>query len=190
MTPMSATCMMLSGLALLIAQGRSRAALWISKLTAVVIGGVCVFVLGEYALNAHLGFDTALFSRLGIAQAGLASRRMAVNTAIAFVFFAQGLIFLESDRKSRGLRSQVFATLSMIVAFVALVGHIFGVKDFYSFQLLSGMALSTAIGLTLVDFGLLFSQLDRGVPALIVDDGAAGFVARRLFPVRCSFLSF
>jgi signal transduction histidine kinase len=35
---------------------------------------------------------------------------------------------------------------------------------------------------TILGIGLLFAQPSRGVPALIVDDGAAGFVARRLIP--------
>ena len=119
---------------------------------------------------------------LGDNVAGHDTRHMGVNTAVAFVFLAQGMVFLPSDRVGRKLKSQVFATLALIVAFIALIGHMFGVKDFYSFQLLSGMALSTAITLTLLSTGLLFSQLERGVPALIVDDGAAGFVARRLLP--------
>ena len=107
---------------------------------------------------------------------------MAVNTAIVFVLFGQGLVFLDRDRRTGGLKSQVFATLASIIAFIAIVGHVFDVRDFYSFRLLAGMALSTAITLLLLNAGLLFSNLDRGVPSLIIDDGAAGFVARRLLP--------
>ncbi len=182
MTPLSAVCVSLSGLALVSAQPTSRIFVWLSRFLAVVVAAVSLFVLGEYAFNGRIGVDSLLFNRVGISQPGHESRRMAINTAIAFVFFGQGLVFLAGDRQSKRLRSQVFATLSIIVAFIALVGHIFGVKDFYSFQVLSGMALSTAIALTLLGFGLLFSQIDRGVPALVVDDGAAGFVARRLLP--------
>ncbi|MEO5902461.1 MAG: HAMP domain-containing sensor histidine kinase, partial [Gemmatimonadaceae bacterium] len=139
-------------------------------------------VLAEYALDLQSGIDTLIFAPVGLDVGGHDNRRMAINTAIAIESLAIGLLFLAGDRRTRGLKSQFFATLSLIIAFIALVGHMFGVKDFYSFQLLSGMALLTAVTLTTLGVGLLFSQLDRGIPALVVDDGAAGFVARRLLP--------
>ncbi|MGH9421363.1 MAG: sensor histidine kinase [Thermoanaerobaculia bacterium] len=182
MTPITGFCLVLSGVALSIAQHGSRAALWTSRLIVVVVALVSLAVVFLYAVDAPVTLDTAIFSRAGLSFASLEPRRMAINTAIALIFFCQGLVFLHGDRKTRGLKSQLFATLAMLIAFIALVGHVFDVRDFYSFQLLSGMALSTAVALTLLGFGLLFSQLDRGVPSLIIDDGAAGFVARRLLP--------
>ena len=181
-SPLAAVCLVLSGIALVLAQRNTRPFIWMSRLPALVVVVLSLIVLGEEVLGLRTGIDSILFAPVGLDTSGHDIRRMAVNTAIAFVFFAQGLVLLAGDRKARGLKSQFFATLAMIVAFIALVGHMFGVKDFYTFQLLSGMALSTAIAMTLLGVGLLFSQLDRGIPALVVDDGAAGFVARRLLP--------
>ena len=180
MVPLTAACFIVSGLSLLIAQRRnSRIATHVSRLLALLVAGITLLILFEYGMGLQFGFDMLWFADPeGVA----ASPRMAVNTAIAFVLFSQGMIFLESDRRTRGLKSQIFATLALIVAFVALVGHVFDVRDFYNLTLLSGMAVSTALAFLLLGLGLLFSQLDRGVPALIVDDGAAGFVARRLLP--------
>jgi signal transduction histidine kinase len=182
MTPMTGFCLILSGIALCVAQRGTRSAVWTSRIIAGVVALVSLTIVFLYAVDAPVMFDAKLFARLGLSALGYEPRRMAINTAIALIFFSQGIVFLDRDKRSKGLRSQLFATLAMLVAFIALVGHIFDVRDFYSFQLLSGMALSTALGLTLLGFGLLFSQLDRGVPSLIVDDGAAGFVARRLLP--------
>ena len=182
MTPLTGFCLILSGTSLVVAQHGSRASVWMSRIIAIAVALVSLAIVFLYAVEAPVVVDAMIFTRLGLTRMGHDSRRMAVNTAIALVFFAQGLVFLEGDKRSHRMRSQLFATLAMLVAFIALVGHIFDVRDFYSFQLLSGMALSTAVALTLLGFGLLFSQLDRGVPALIVDDGAAGFVARRLLP--------
>ena len=182
MSPLTAACTIVFGFALMLAQGRSRLLTWLAKLVATVVGIAVLVVIAEYAFNIQSGIDTLIFSPVGVDLTGRDKGRMAINTAIAFEFLVVGLLFLSSDRRKRGLKSQVFATLALIVAFIALVGHMFGVRDFYSFQLLSGMALVTAITLTMLGFGLLFSQLDRGIPALVVDDGAAGFVARRLLP--------
>ena len=179
MLPITSLMFVIAGFSLLIAQRRdSRAAVIISRLLAVVVGGVGLFVLGEYVTGISSGLDMLWFPY----SLGTGPRRIAVNTAIAFVMFAIGLLFLDSDRRSRGLRSQIFATLVLVIAFVALVGHVFDVRDFYSLRLLAGMALTTALAHLILGLGLLFSQLDRGVPALVVDDGAAGFVARRLLP--------
>jgi signal transduction histidine kinase len=182
MTPLSGFCLILSGIGLVVAQHGSRTAVWTSRMIAVAVALVSLAIVFLYGVDAPVRVDTMVFTRLDLARMGHDSRRMAINTAIALVFFSQGLVLLEGDKRSRRLRSQVFATLAMLVAFIALVGHVFDVRDFYSFQLLSGMALSTAIAVTLLGFGLLFSQLGRGVPALIIDEGAAGFVARRLLP--------
>jgi signal transduction histidine kinase len=182
MFPLSAVCFILSGAALTIAQSKtSTVALWVSRFLALLVAAASLFVLFDSALNLHMTVDS-LWSRTYEVPAAFRNWHMAINTALAFVLFSQGLLFLDGDRRDRGLRSQFFATLALIIGFLALVGHIFQVADFYQFQLLSGMSLSSAVTFSLLCVGLLFSQLKRGVPALVVDDGAAGFVARRLLP--------
>lgn len=183
MLPMSATCFVLSGLALTIAQRRdSRTTKWVSRALAAIVTLIGIAVLVEGAVDMHTNVERLWASVFGAQSFFAGWRSLAINTAVAFILFAQGVFLLEGDRRSGGLRSQLFATLSLIVAFIALVGYAFKVRDFYSFQMLSGMALSTALMFVLLGTGLLFSQLGRGVPALIIDDGAAGFVARRLLP--------
>lgn len=182
MFPLSAVCFILSGAALTIAQSKTSAvALWVSRFLALLVAAASLFVLFDSALGLHMTVDS-LWSRTYEVPAAFRNWHMAINTALAFVLFSQGLFFLDGDRRDRGLRSQFFATLALIIGFLALVGHIFKVADFYQFQLLSGMSLSSAVTFSLLCVGLLFSQLKRGVPALVVDDGAAGFVARRLLP--------
>lgn len=180
MLPITAACSMGAGISLLIAQRRDRISTVLSRLIAVSVAGICLFILLEYAMGweERMTFPGITVPDFPDGRA----RRMAVNSALGYALFGQGLIFLESDRRSRGLKSQLFATLVIIIAFIALVGHAFDVRDFYSFRLLAGMSITTAFGLIAIGLGLLFSQLDRGVPALVVDDGAAGFVARRLLP--------
>ncbi len=183
MMPITAVGFIIAGLALSAAQKKdSRVWTWVSRILAAIIGGMSLFALLEYSLEWDFHIDRMWFTFLEGTSPFEGWERMAINSALAFALFAQGLIFLDGDRKDDSLRSQLFATLTLIIAFVALVGHIFGVHDFYQVRFFSGMALVSAITFTLLGAGLLFSQLRRGVPALIVDDGAAGFVARRLIP--------
>ena len=183
MIPLSALSFAIAGMALLLAQfSDSRPAIWASRLLAVGLGALAMASLSEFALNAGLGLGMHLFQDELVSSGARASGRMAINTAFAFLFFALGVLLLKRDRDARKLNSQFLGTLVLIVSFLAVVGYTFGVRNFYSFQLLSGMSLYSAIAFTLLGTGLLFSQLDRGVPALLTDAGAAGFVARRLIP--------
>jgi signal transduction histidine kinase len=189
MPPLTAMTFILAGLSLTLAQRKLSAVWkWISRGLALITALIALFVLLEYALNRASSLDRMWPVLLGENNPFIGWQRMAVNSALDFVLLAQGIIFLDGDRRQDGLRSQMFAMLALIISFIAIVGHIFDVRDFYSFQVfaglqvLSGMSLSSAIAFTLLGLGLLFSQLNRGVPALVVDDGAAGFVARRLLP--------
>ena len=183
MTPITSTTFILAGASLTIAQRReSPAAKWASRGLAVIVAIISLFTLFQYALSWNPDLPGLWGRSIGGAYPFSEWERLTINTALAFTLFAQGLIFLDGDRQDDGLRSQLFATLTLIIAFIALVVHIFSVSDSYQFQLLLGMALGSAITFTLLGFGLLFSQLRRGVPALVIDDGAAGFVARRLLP--------
>lgn len=180
MLPIGAVTFMIAGASLAIAQRLdSPASKWISRGLAVIVAIISLFALLAYALEWDPNFDQLWINAFGGSYPFQGWQRLPINTALAFTLFAQGIVFLDGDRQAEGLRSQLFATLVLIIAFIALVAHIFSVTDF---QLLSGMALSPAITFTLLGVGLLFSQIRRGVPALIVDDGAAGFVARRLLP--------
>ena len=71
---------------------------------------------------------------------------------------------------------------AMLIPLVAILGYVFGVKGMYSLSHSSGMAVPTAIGQLILGVGILFANRDRGVPALLMDEGAAGVLTRRLLP--------
>ena len=183
MLPLSAVSFAIAGTALLLAQYADvRWSMIASRILAVVVGGIALVTLAESAFSIPFGLHTALFHDEVVSSDARASGRMALNTAFVFLICSAGLVLLQRDRESRRMSSQFLATLMLIISFLALIGYTFGVRNFYSFQMLSGMSLYSAVTFTLLGVGLLFSQLDRGVPALLMDPGAAGFVARRLIP--------
>ncbi|MEO5588161.1 MAG: HAMP domain-containing sensor histidine kinase, partial [Gemmatimonadaceae bacterium] len=183
MMPMTAICFVLSGIGLTAGQYGHRPLLrWAARILAGVVAFISLVALLDYALSHAPEMGRVRDGLVGTLLIAGNWQGMAINSAAAFVSFSQGLVLLEGDKKNNRMRSQYFATLALLISFLALVGHLFGVRDFYAFQVLSGMALSSAITFTLLAIGLLFSQIQRGVPALIVDNGAAGFVARRLVP--------
>jgi signal transduction histidine kinase len=71
----------------------------------------------------------------------------------------------------------------VLLALLALVGHACGVPPFYgrfSFWPSPGMALPTALLLTLLGAGALCARPDRGLTLILLSPGGGGVVARRL----------
>jgi signal transduction histidine kinase len=184
MQPMTAVAFILLGLALLLGgeENPSRRDIILSIVLALIVAALAITSAAEYVLNRNLGLDVALFHDAVIRAGAKPPGRMALNTTFAFVFAAAGLILLPHDRKVKGLKSQIAALGVLMIAFVALIGYAFGVRDFYSVQLFIGMSLFSAVAFTILGVGLLFGQLDRGLSGLVADEGAAGVAARRLLP--------
>ncbi|MEP6904574.1 MAG: ATP-binding protein [Gemmatimonadales bacterium] len=185
--PITTITFILAGLALFLAHP-ADAPRWMGRLSrvlAILVGAMTLITAAEYLLNMNLGIDLLVYpmgapapTNMGVAPVG----RMAINTAAAFLCLAIGLLLLPRDRLKNGIASQIAAFGAVVIAFVALVGYAFGVRDFYSMQEFLGMALVSAVTFVVLGVGLLFSQLHRGLPGLVSDAGAAGVVARRLLP--------
>jgi hypothetical protein len=184
MSPLTAAAFVLAGLSLFLSYPKYqwRWARELSRALAILVIGIAVITGGEFIFNRDVGLDL-LLTPPGLKGSGaVPPSRIAINTAVAFLFVGLGIVLLPRDRRTNGLRSQITAFEVLIVAFIALVGYAFGVRDFYSMQPFLGMALISAMTFVILGLGLLFSQLHRGLPGLVVDAGAAGAVARRLLP--------
>jgi signal transduction histidine kinase len=184
MAPTTAGTFIAVGLSLFFAQART-ASRWVSELSrviAVIVIAIGLMTVAEHLLDLNLGIDLLLFPRavrsLNVPLPG----RMAINSAAAFVFLGIGILLLRRDRRTDGVSSQIAAFGAVVIAFIALVGYAFGVRDFYTMEEYLDMVLLSAVTFVILGLGLLFAQLNRGLPGLIVDQGAAGVVARRLLP--------
>jgi signal transduction histidine kinase len=184
MMPSTAVCFLLGGLAVVLEGGRGAArwAIIAARVLAIAVFLIALMTVAEHVLGASLGLDLLLFRDKVIAAAPGLPGRMAINTAAAFICIAISIVVLPRDRRVNGIASQVASFGAVVLAFVALIGYAFGVRDFYSMQPIVGMALMSAIAFLILGLGLMFAQLNRGLPGLVADAGAAGVVARRLLP--------
>ena len=184
MMPSTAVCFMLGGLAVFLEGGRNAArwAIIAARILAIVVLLIAIMTIAEHALGQNLGLDLLLFRDQVIAASPGLPGRMAINTAAAFICIAISILVLPRDRRVNGVASQVASFGAVVIAFIALIGYAFGVRDFYSMQPIVGMALMSAIAFLILGLGLMFAQLTRGLPGLVADAGAAGVVARRLLP--------
>ena len=184
MSPLTAATFVLAGLSLFLSYPKyqMRWAGELSRALALLVIAVAVITGVELILGLDLRIDLLLAPAAERRSGTSLPGRIAINTAVAFLFVGLGIVLLRRDRRTNGLRSQIAAFEVLIVAFIALVGYAFGVRDFYSMQPFLGMALISAMTFVIVGLGLLFSQLHRGLPGLVADAGAAGVVASLLLP--------
>ena len=184
MIPLTALCFVLGGGSLIMAVRARRSATTeaIQQTLAAMLGTIAVITFYEYARDSGTGIDLLLFGDKLVDMPWNPPGRIAINSAATLLLFALALLFIPHDRRHRDLRAQMFATPALLVPLVALLGYIFGVKGMYSLSHSSGMAVPTAIGHLVLGVGILFANRERGVPALLMDEGAAGVLTRRLLP--------
>jgi signal transduction histidine kinase len=182
--PLMAVCFVLAGGALTMAARRHRTATIdaIQQTLAALVATIAGLTLYEYLRGSESGFDLLLFGDKIRQVSNHPPGRIAINSAGSLLLFALALLSIPHDQRRHDLRSQMFATPALLIALLAILGYLFGVKGMYSLSQSSGMALWTAIGQLILGVGILVTVRDRGVTVLLLDDGAAGVLTRRLLP--------
>jgi signal transduction histidine kinase len=184
MIPLTALCFVLAGSSLVVAVGPKQTATTeaIQQTLAALVATVAILTFYEYVRGSESGFDLLLFGNR-VTQAGWSPPgRIAINSAGSLLLYSFALLFIPHDRRKRDLRTQMFATPALLIALVAILGYVFGVRGMYAVSQSSGMALPTAIAHLILGVGIIFAVRDRGVPALLMDEGPAGVLTRRLLP--------
>ncbi|MGZ3333543.1 MAG: sensor histidine kinase [Gemmatimonadaceae bacterium] len=182
--PLMALCFVLAGIALILAVRRRRSATIdaIQQTLAALVATIAGLTLYEYLRGSSSGFDLLLFGDQVKRVSTIPPGRIAINSAGSLLLFALALLSIPHDQRRQDLRAQMFATPALLIALLAILGYLFGVKGMYSLSQSSGMALWTAIGQLILGVGILVAVRDRGVAVLLLDDGPAGVLTRRLLP--------
>jgi len=185
MIPLTALCFVLAGGSLIMAVRSRRSATTegIQQALAALVGTITLITLYEYARDSSTGgIDLLLFGDKLVDMPWNPPGRISINSAATLLLFALGLLSISHDRRNGDLRAQWFAIPALLVPLVAILGYVFGVKGMYSLSHSTGMAVPTAIGHLVLGVGIIFANRERGVPALLMDEGAAGVLTRRLLP--------
>jgi two-component system, sensor histidine kinase and response regulator len=184
MIPLTALCFVLGGgsLTMAVRPRRTPTTEAIQQTLAALVATIAVLSFYEYLRGSASDFDLLLFGDKVRAAPVTPPGRIAINTAACLLLFALALLSIPHDRRKRDLRAQVFATPGLFIALVAILGYVFGVQGMYTLSQSSGMAMPTAIAHLILGVGILFAVRDRGVAALLMDEGAAGVLTRRLLP--------
>ncbi len=131
---------------------------------SILIG---VLTLLQYILNVNFGIDQWLFQERANAVGTSMPGRMAPNTAFNFVLLGSALVFCQQKRYRIAQYLSVFA---WAIAFLGLLGYLYGISAFYGLGRSTEMALHTSIGFILLSVGILLANPDRGPVALLTSD--------------------
>jgi PAS domain S-box-containing protein len=146
-------------------------------LLVVVIAGL---TLAEYGLHANFGIDQLLFRDTRISSFSAYPGRMAIATAICFLFLGLAVTFL-GIRKAIALRHTLVA-LCFAFSVVALCGYLYGAKALYSVTSFSTISPHTAAGLFAACLAYFFARPHEGIVSIAARDTDSGLLLRTLFP--------
>jgi hypothetical protein len=179
---------MLLALALLVLHRPESFALpwqWLARLLAFFVSIWALAVCFEFVSGRSLGIDAIFFShRLSDwTLTSLPRGRYVWPTAMAFA--SAGLSVTALNWPGRRARvSELLGSVLALVTLMALVGHLFGISQFYG----NWMAISTSILFVLLAVDVFIAQRGSSIAEAILGDTAGGIVARRLLLVIFLFL--
>jgi signal transduction histidine kinase len=184
MIPLTALSFALAGGSLTMAVRPNRTATTeaIQQTLAAAVATIAILSFYEYLRGGASEFDLLLFGDRLRDGSVSSPGRIAINSAACLLFFAIALLFIPHDQRKHDLRAQIFAAPGLFIALIAILGYVFDVRGMYSLSQSSGMALPTAISHLILGVGIIFAVRDRGVASLLMDEGAAGVLTRRLLP--------
>lgn len=193
MVPNTAVALIAAAIALAAARLRLttpwRAAAIAASLVSIAFGAAAV---GAYALGWDTGALDLLFYESGTPRVsgGAIPGRMEANAALCLVALGVATIVLHAMGSRRrqpsmlqNLTLTILASAVFASGFLALIGHLYGVRDLYGLRGLGTMAPNTALALCTLATGVLFARRDAGLGEITSGNDAGAMLARRLLPV-------
>lgn len=109
--------------------------------------------------------------------------RIAPNTALAFVLLGLSLLFLDRQTRNGQRPAEWLALGTALIAWLGLLGYLYGTHQLYRFTVHYAMALHTAGLLALLAIGVWLARPRVGMMAVLAGDSPGGQLTRRLIPI-------
>jgi PAS domain S-box-containing protein len=188
MVPTTAVGLVLSGSALLLLtpEEHVRWRRWLGGVMALLVLLTGLAILVEHVSGMDLGADLVPpFRAHPLVPAYESFPALAAPpAALALVLVSTSALMLALGPRWVSWAFDVSATAAGMIGYLSLTAHAYGAAGPHRLPTdpATGVALNTALGLTLLAVALLCSHPERGVMALVTSSDAGGFAARRLLP--------
>jgi len=183
MNPTTALCLLLCSGSILMLQTEKK----VFHNLAYVLIGFCFLINGfrllENSHSADIGIDQFFFGGKVRGEESLGMmNRMSFNGSFNFILISMS-IFLLYFRRSGVLVSQILSVITGLIAWLAILGYVYRVPEFYGLLFYLPMAIHSAICFIFLSLALLFFRSDQGIPHHLFSNHQGGRLARFLFPI-------
>jgi PAS domain S-box-containing protein len=137
----------------------------------------------EYLVGWDLGIDQLITEDFIEEETLRFPGRMSPIASASFVFLGLALLAIDVPPTKRGLHTTSAMVLPFVLAtLLALVGYLFGVRDFYQFGPFIRIAWPTALCFFVLGIGTLAARPHRGPIRFFASSRLSGTASRRLLP--------
>jgi PAS domain S-box-containing protein len=178
----ASVCAVLSGTALLLAipERPSVGRRWTAAVLAAVVLLVGALTLLEHVTDWNLGIDQLLAEEPEGALGIVYPNRMGPPGAVCFTLLGTAILLFLRDKRRTRAAAQWIGLAVCLIAFLALLGHLYGVEGLYGAARYTSIAWQTTVALLLLGVALLCATSRHGVMAVITARDAGGMAIRRL----------
>ena len=148
-------------------------------IVAVIIGALTLL---EYAFAWDLGIDKWIIFDKSARVANTWPGRPSPNSALAILLIGMALLMLDREGVCGRRLAEWFGLATGLIAYIALLGYIYGVQGLYSIFAYSTLALHTAIALLALSIGVLLARSTSSLLQVVGAADAGSIMARRLLP--------
>ena len=103
---------------------------------------------------------------------------MASNSTVCLVLLGISLLLLLTAKADYA--REFFATVPLLIAFIAVLGHLYGVSSLYSLDRFAGMAPITTVAFVCLAVGVLLGRPRTGAVSLVTGGAGSAVLTRRL----------
>ncbi len=179
MKPNTALCFIAASLAQSLLSKPAGAAFRRPRVALALLGVVAslsLLTIAEYVFGLDLLFDRWLI------PGELASGRMGLNTAGAFILATLSLALLLRDSERAASAGHWLALASVWIAAVSFLGYLHSLRGPGTVSSHTQMSIPTALAFLFLSAGTLFVRPDRGLMKLATSPYAGGIALRRTLP--------
>jgi PAS domain S-box-containing protein len=161
----------------------SRARVTVARICAVVVLLIGLPTLLEYLTGTAFGIDSLTFSSAVLARGEPLPGRMSPSTAMNITLIAISLLLLDARNTKLRQLSQWPALIAAAIAFVAVLGYLYGAEQLYQIRPYATVAIHTALLIVALGLGIVFARPDRVIARELFSQHHGGLMARRVLPL-------
>jgi len=184
----TAVCLVLAGLATLLLPKTQSRTIWnairkyCSLVLSVAVAAAGLLVISEFIFGWDSGFAQLLFKEPPGAVETAYPGRMALNTALSFVLAGLGIIITLYKKAEQNAVNQYIALVGIFFSLIALIGYIYGLREFIGLTNLTPVALYTAVAFLLLFGSILLANPQHGPIEIFLGKRAGSLMLRITLP--------